>query len=64
MCELLLNRGAEVKVLDIARRSPDMLARRNEHYDVLAVLAKFHTEGDDEDRNEGDVLAVLAKFHN
>jgi hypothetical protein len=49
MCELLLNSGAELKVLDLARRSPEMLARRNEHYEVLSVIAKFHESTDDED---------------
>jgi hypothetical protein len=49
MCELLLQNGAELKILDVARRSAEMLARRNEHYDVLTVIAKYNEANADDD---------------
>ena len=49
MCEILLNNGAELKALDVARRNAEMLARRNEHYDVLAVISKFQAATDDDE---------------
>jgi hypothetical protein len=49
MCELLLEKGAELKMLDVARRSAEMLARRNECYDVLTVIAKHHEASVDDD---------------
>jgi hypothetical protein len=49
MCELLLQKGAELKMLDVARRSAEMLARRNEHYEVLTVIAKYHEANADDD---------------
>jgi ankyrin repeat protein len=49
MCELLLENGGELKILDVARRSAEMLARRNEHYDVLAIIAKYHEANADDD---------------
>jgi ankyrin repeat protein len=58
LCELLLTRGAELKVLDVARRSPEMLARRNERYDVLSVFAEFHGTSED----DGAPLLVFKPF--
>ena len=49
VCDYLLQHGADLKVLDIARRSPEMLARRNEHYNVLEVISKYHDSAEDED---------------
>lgn len=49
MCDLLLNNGADLKALDVARRNAEMLARRNEHYDVLSVISKFQAQADDDE---------------
>ena len=49
MCRLLLQNGAEVKALDIARRSPETLARRNDHFDVTSVISSFTEAAEDDD---------------
>ena len=49
MCKLLLVNGADVKALDIARRSPEMLARRNDHFDVTSAIAAHNQVLHDED---------------
>jgi ankyrin repeat protein len=49
LCDLLLEAGAELKLLDVARRSPEMLARRNEHFNVLTIIAKYHEAAEEDD---------------
>jgi hypothetical protein len=54
LTELLLNNKAELKVLDAARRSPEMLARRADHFQVLNIISKFVSS------KEADDIPILS----
>jgi ankyrin repeat protein len=40
--DVLLKSGAQVKVLDLSRQTPEGLARQKRHYRVLEVFATWH----------------------